>query len=88
LIIVALIQYPLHLYFMLALRKTSTHDLDGPESEDGWDFGQTVALTLLALTFGEIVHGFIEHRQYEAKLKTAYQPLDIDMETRTSCAER
>jgi hypothetical protein len=88
LIIVALIQYPLHLYFMLVLRKTNTHDLDGPESEDSWDFGQTIAVTLMWLTLGEILHGFIEHRQYEARLKDAYQPVDTDMETRNSHAER
>jgi hypothetical protein len=48
----ALVQYPLHLYSVLALRISNQHLLSG-ESENTWGFGQIVALVMLAQTFIE-----------------------------------
>jgi hypothetical protein len=43
----ALVQYPLHTYMLIALREGNDKLLDG-DSENYWGFGQVVALLLLA----------------------------------------
>lgn len=53
----ALAQYPLHLYSVLALRISNQHLLAG-ESENTWGFGQIVALVMLAQTFIECLRAF------------------------------
>lgn len=47
-----LFQYPLHLYFIITLRRWNADLLVG-DSEDTWGFGQIVALVLLAPTILE-----------------------------------
>lgn len=42
----ALLQYPLHSYFMFAIRAANMGELSG-DSENAWGFGQVVALVLL-----------------------------------------
>ena len=49
LILIAVLQYPLHLYMLIAIRE-SNRDTLGGDSEDSWGFGQIVALTLLGFT--------------------------------------
>jgi hypothetical protein len=48
-LVVALLQYPLHLYSAVALRISNEDFLDG-ESEGEWSFGQVMALMLVADT--------------------------------------
>ncbi|KAF2455007.1 hypothetical protein BDY21DRAFT_76892 [Lineolata rhizophorae] len=51
-IILAIAQYPVHLYSVIAIKVSNTHLLRG-ESENSWGFGQIVAVTLLAGTLVE-----------------------------------
>jgi len=53
-LIVALMQFPVHLYMMIALRVANQELLEGTESENGWDFGQTTAVLLLGVTVNEL----------------------------------
>jgi len=69
-IVTGLLQYPLHVYFMIALRESNTHHLTGTESEDDWKFGQTISVVLLCLTIGETVRGLSDLRIFEKKAKT------------------
>jgi hypothetical protein len=48
-LVIALLQYPLHLYSAVALRISNEDFLDG-ESEGEWGFGQVMALMLVADT--------------------------------------
>ena len=52
----ALLQYPLHLYSVFALRVSNEHLLSG-QSENAWGFGQIVALIMLAQTFIQCFRG-------------------------------
>ena len=53
---IALIQYPLHLYMVIALR-SSNEDHIGGDSENYWGFGQIVALALASATVFACVKG-------------------------------
>lgn len=60
------LQFPLHLYMALALRSANQGKLEGEESdENGWDFGQTTAVVLLALALGELYRKGREYIQFE-----------------------
>ncbi|KAM0420656.1 hypothetical protein ACHAPT_011572 [Fusarium lateritium] len=50
-------QYPLHLYMVIAIRKGNERFLEG-SSENDWGFGQIVALAMCAATCIECVRGF------------------------------
>ncbi|KAH8681879.1 hypothetical protein BX600DRAFT_447423 [Xylariales sp. PMI_506] len=65
LLILAALQYPLHLYFMIALRLANTDHLEGEESENAWDFGQTTAMILLGVAVKEIIARSVEYYTYE-----------------------
>jgi hypothetical protein len=64
-VILAALQFPLHLYMMLALRVKNSNHLEGEESEDDWKFGQTIAVLLLALVLKDCYHGIRHYREYE-----------------------
>jgi heme/copper-type cytochrome/quinol oxidase subunit 4 len=66
-IILALLQYPLHLYFMITVRTANTDLLEGEDQENDWGFGQTVALVLLGLTVLELRNGLKEYWRFEKK---------------------
>lgn len=53
---IALLQYPLHLYMLVALRKSNMKLLSG-DQEDSWGFGQIVALVMLGSTVVECLRG-------------------------------
>jgi hypothetical protein len=53
---VAMVQYPLHLYNVFALRAGNQHLLSG-ESENTWSFGQIVALIMVGQTLVEFCRG-------------------------------
>lgn len=50
------VQYPLHLYSVVALRVSNGGLLEG-DSEDTWGFGQIVALVLLGAVLARCVYG-------------------------------
>lgn len=53
-LMLAMLQYPLHIYMIFALRAGNEHLLNG-DSENYWGFGQVVALVLLA---SSVIQGF------------------------------
>lgn len=66
-LLLALLQFPVHLYMTIALRTANQDHLSGEEGENGWDFGQTTAILLLGVTINELVWkslGF--HRETKA----------------------
>lgn len=69
LLISALIQFPLHLYFMVALRSANMPHLESDENEDDWDFGQTTAMLLLCATITELFRKAFEYYTFERDLK-------------------
>jgi hypothetical protein len=79
-IIGAAIQYPVHLYFMIAVRKANSKHLEGSESENDWRFGQTTAVVLLGATLTELVSSLMEYINFEKKVE-AHEPMDDDPET-------
>lgn len=48
-LLLAALQFPLHLYMMIAIRGANTHHLSSEESEDDWKYGQTVSIVLVRL---------------------------------------
>lgn len=69
LLILSALQFPLHLYFMIALRLANQEVLEGDESEDGWDFGQTTAILLLGVALNEVFRKAMEYYRLESDLK-------------------
>lgn len=72
-LILSFLQFPVHLYMMIALRTSNVPFLEGTESETGWDFGQTVAVLLLGFTLNEIVTKAWEFYKWEKHLKLGGQ---------------
>jgi hypothetical protein len=55
---VALLQYPLHHYMVIAMRASNEGQISG-DSEDDWGFGQIVALVLALASVFECVKGVL-----------------------------
>jgi hypothetical protein len=58
LLIVAAVQWPVHVYSVVALRVANRGRLEG-DSEDSWGYGQIVAVVLLFGILIECVKGFL-----------------------------
>ncbi|KAI0380941.1 hypothetical protein F5Y04DRAFT_88351 [Hypomontagnella monticulosa] len=69
LLLLSALQFPVHLYMMIALRTANQDALEGKETENEWDFGQTTATILLGLAIGQLVHQAIEYVKFERRLK-------------------
>jgi hypothetical protein len=69
LLTLAFLQFPLHLYMMIALRSANQGLLDGGKSENEWDFGQTATMVLLAATVHEAISKLMGYWRFEAGLK-------------------
>ena len=54
-----LLQYPLHLYMIIQLRKANPHNAGNGGSEDKWDFGQVAALVLILPVIKECIEGYL-----------------------------
>ncbi|KAH6962393.1 hypothetical protein BKA56DRAFT_597648 [Ilyonectria sp. MPI-CAGE-AT-0026] len=67
-VILAMAQYPLHLYMVIALRTANEGRLNG-DSENAWGFGQIVALVTAVSTILECIKGISEYRCQVSKLK-------------------
>jgi len=76
----ATLQYPAHLYFMIAVRKANSGHLEGTESESDWRFGQTTAVVLLGATLVELLTSIKEYINFEKKVE-AHVPIEEDPET-------
>ncbi|KAI1173104.1 hypothetical protein F4777DRAFT_559260 [Nemania sp. FL0916] len=67
-LIIALAQYPVHIYTLFALRASNEAYLSG-DSENQWGFGQVVALVLVASVLLECVRVTVEYRLLKWKRK-------------------
>ena len=77
-LILSFLQYPVHLYMMIALRTANQDHLGGEEGENGWDFGQTTAILLLGVTINELISkslGFRREARELSKEAGAYRSL-------------
>jgi hypothetical protein len=63
------LQFPVHVYMMISLRVSNQNHLEGGESENRWDFGQTTAMLLLTLAFKEVLSKGREYVQFEKKIR-------------------
>ena len=54
---ICMLQFPVHLYFLIAVRVSNSHLLEGPESESEWKFAQILAIGLLGTNLFEVVKG-------------------------------
>ncbi|KAK2803672.1 hypothetical protein FQN50_006888 [Emmonsiellopsis sp. PD_5] len=57
----AMLQFPVHLYFVVALRVANTGLLEGGSEENNWTFGQVVAIVMLGGTLLECYKGVREY---------------------------
>jgi hypothetical protein len=69
LLICSVLQFPLHLYFMGPLRQANSKHLEGEESENDWDFGQTTAMLLLATVIFELFRKGIQYYKFKRDLE-------------------
>lgn len=68
-LILAFLQFPVHLYMAIALRESNQPFLEvKDEDENGWDFGQTTAVVLLAVALGELFRKQREYVRFERRL--------------------
>ncbi|RMJ04789.1 hypothetical protein CDV36_014540 [Fusarium kuroshium] len=63
----AMAQYPLHLYMVIAIRIRNERFLEG-DSENDWGFGQIIALVLCAATCIECIRGVSDKRATEIEV--------------------
>ncbi|KAK5995734.1 hypothetical protein PT974_04152 [Cladobotryum mycophilum] len=69
-LILATLQFPVHLYMALALRTANQGKLAGEEEhENGWDFGQTTAVLLLAMAVRELLSKGWEFYAFERDVR-------------------
>ncbi|KAH7127893.1 hypothetical protein B0J13DRAFT_611481 [Dactylonectria estremocensis] len=59
-VLAAMVQYPLHLYMVIALRASNESRLNG-DSENAWGFGQIVALIAAVSTILECFRGISDY---------------------------
>ncbi|KAI1769026.1 hypothetical protein GGR53DRAFT_461814 [Hypoxylon sp. FL1150] len=69
LLVLAGLQFPLHMYMMIKLRTENQPFLEGEENENSWDFGQTTATILLGLAIGQLVHQGVQYFKFEQAIK-------------------
>ncbi|PNP39119.1 hypothetical protein TGAMA5MH_08971 [Trichoderma gamsii] len=68
-LVLAFLQFPVHLYMALALRSANQGKLEGDGYENEWDFGQTTAVILLAVAAREVFDKSLEYFFFEKDLK-------------------
>lgn len=74
-LVFAMLEFPVHLYFMIAIRHANQPLLEGTEDEDRWDFGQTTAMLLLGLAYLELVVKFLRYRKWTREWKKSKENL-------------
>lgn len=68
-LVLAFLQFPVHLYMALALRSANQGRLEGGGYENEWDFGQTTAVILLCVAARELFDKSLEYFFFEKDLK-------------------
>lgn len=68
-LILAFLQFPVHLYMTLALRSANQGKLEGNAYENYWDFGQTTAVVLFAMALRELLDKVFEFYFFERDLR-------------------
>ncbi|KAK4068414.1 uncharacterized protein Triagg1_7353 [Trichoderma aggressivum f. europaeum] len=68
-LILAFLQFPVHLYMTLALRSANQGKLEGDAYENYWDFGQTTAVVLFAMALRELLDKGFEFYFFERDLQ-------------------
>ncbi|KAK7224123.1 hypothetical protein V2G26_012126 [Clonostachys chloroleuca] len=69
-VLLAMLQYPVHLYMVIALRISNEGNLSG-DSENTWGFGQIVALVTAFSTLMECVRGYSDYVEEIKQLQEA-----------------
>ncbi|KAI1393671.1 uncharacterized protein F4822DRAFT_20491 [Hypoxylon trugodes] len=69
LLILSFLQFPVHLYMMIALRSANQDSLEEHENENEWDFGQTTATILLGLAIAQLIHQGVNFMKFERTLQ-------------------
>ncbi|CAH0057125.1 unnamed protein product [Clonostachys solani] len=87
-VVLAMLQYPVHLYMVIALRISNEGNLSG-DSENTWGFGQIVALVTAFSTLMECVRGYsVIFQDYCAGIKlleeaaSTEEPREANIEAR------
>lgn len=68
-LVLSLLQFPVHFYMMVVLRLKNSNAIKSGESEDDWKFGQTLAVVLLTMTIHEAATGLIRYWKWEKIVK-------------------
>ncbi|KAL6804432.1 hypothetical protein J3E68DRAFT_393376 [Trichoderma sp. SZMC 28012] len=68
-LILAFLQFPVHLYMTIALRSANQGKLEGDAYENYWDFGQTTAVVLFAMALRELLDKVFEFYFFERDLR-------------------
>ncbi|KAI1143796.1 hypothetical protein F5Y05DRAFT_6593 [Hypoxylon sp. FL0543] len=69
LLILSFLQFPVHLYMMIRLRKENQGSLENGEDENEWDFGQTTATLLLSVAIAQLIHQAVRYLKFEQGIK-------------------
>ncbi|KAK9417145.1 hypothetical protein SUNI508_09163 [Seiridium unicorne] len=67
LVILAVLHFVVHLYFMIVVREANQKLLEGVEREDRWDFGQSTAMLLLGLAILEFAKRSVRYWRWNQK---------------------
>ncbi|KAK2743478.1 hypothetical protein FQN55_007249 [Onygenales sp. PD_40] len=75
----AMIQFPLHLYSVVAMRRANEGLLEGGGEENRWGFGQVVAIIMLAGTLIECLKGVQEYWLWKLSSRPGRTESDISL---------
>lgn len=67
LVILAVLHFGIHMYFMVVVREANQDLLEGVERENRWDFGQSTAMLLLGLAILEVIKKSIMYWRWNNK---------------------
>lgn len=77
-LILAFLQFPVHLYMAIALRTVNQGKLYGESTtENLWDFGQTTSVVLLVLAIGEFIRKSMVFVRFERELRASGSAMGI-----------
>jgi hypothetical protein len=66
---IAMLQCPLHIYSIFALRASNERYLEDGSSEQDWGFGQIAAVVLLAGNILQIIDGVVGKSVFKIEMK-------------------
>lgn len=68
-LLIAILQYPVHIYFVYTLRAANENHLTLGNTEQDWGFGQVVAVILLGSNLVMVVDGIWKYREWRRHLQ-------------------